>query len=87
MTITTYSNHKDLTGRTIPSTTEGACLKYKTTVKSCTCSDHVHREGGSYRCPLRGNLICKHIYRRRVQSIKTARALRAVPRMKYLELA
>jgi hypothetical protein len=87
ITLTQYSAHTDKSGRTIPRATEGACLRHQATTTACNCPDHKNRKGGSYTCPFRGNLICKHIYRRRVQSLQQAHAaLRLIPRMAYLEI-
>lgn len=87
MALLTYDLHIDATGKTIPATSDKACTHYGATTKGCSCPDHVNREGGSYTCPHRGNRICKHIYRKRMQSVQRSVALKAMPQMRYLEIA
>lgn len=46
--------------RTIPKTNNEAVLKYNTCFEQCQCPDFQNR-GGSYRDPINGDHICKHV--------------------------
>lgn len=51
----------------IPPTTDAKCIQYSATEKGCDCPNFVGK-GGSYRCPVQGDKVCKHMAHKRAQA-------------------